>query len=189
MLADRLFFFPSFWLVVFGAVMLDWLPRLQPAAAAQPRRIGARRMAAAAVVAWISVQGVIAAAAATMWRDDAVLYTQAIQTYPHVARTRINFSQVLSNVGQEDEAAWHLLLSRAYYVRFPEPIPPHEFPLAWDDLPIPERLQALRKQLGDQLTLAVFDGTLQFCERWRLHRRAEILQRWREPIAAGIGTR
>jgi hypothetical protein len=189
MLADRLFFFPSFWLVVFGAVMLDWLPRLQANASEQPRRIGLRRMAAAAAIAWTAVQGVIAAAAATIWRDNAVLYTQAIQTYPHVSRTRVNFSQVLWIVGRRDEAAWHLLLSRAYYVRFPGPIHHDDFPLSWDDLPIPERLQALRAQLGDPLTLKVFDRTLEFCDRWRLQGRSEILRRWREPIAADVGTR
>jgi len=179
MLADRLFFFPSFWLTVIVAVLLDQLPKLTPGSPLSAHRIGVRRLAAVGIAAWIVVQGIIATAAATMWRDDAVLFTQAIQTYPTVSRTRVNFSQTLASAGRHEEAAWHLLLSRAYYARFPHPIRQDDFPLWWDDLPIPLRLNALRERLGDSMFATVIDSALAFCATWRLHPQAAVLRSWR----------
>ncbi len=110
MLADRLFFFPSFWLTVIVAVLLDRLPKLDQRSSQRTGtgRLGFRRLAAGGIAAWVVVQSIIATAAATMWRNDIVLFTQAIQTYPHVSRTRVNFSLALASAGQYEDAAWHL---------------------------------------------------------------------------------
>ena len=184
MLADRLFFFPSFWLTVIVAVLLDQLPKLTPGSTQSVRRIGVRRIAALGIAGWIVVQGIIATAAATMWRDDSVLFTQAIQTYPHVSRTRVNFSLALASAGRYEDAAWHLVLSRAYYVRFPHPIAPDDFPLSWDDLPVPLRLQSLREHLGDALFVTVLNSALETCRTWNLHAQAQVIGYWRSLMIA-----
>ena len=177
MVADRLFFFPSFWLVLIGALLFDQIPRVNPARGSG--RLGARRIVAVGALAWIVVQAVIATAAATVWRDDAVLLTQAIQTYPHVARTRANLAQVLAFAGRNEEAAWNVLLAHAYYARFPRPIPDHEFPLHWDDLPMADRVHALRLQEGELLFFDAIDRSINTCAEWKLDAPAAILKDWR----------
>jgi hypothetical protein len=182
MLADRLFFFPSFWLVTLGALLLDRLPKMAPSSDQTARRLGVRKLVGGGIAAWVVVQALITSAAATMWRNDAVLFTQAIQTYPHVSRTRVNFAQTLASAGRYQEAAWHLLLSKAYYVRFPAPIARTDFPLWWDDLPIAQRLEALREHLGDATFVQVIDTTLEFCATWRLHRQTDVIRLWRATL-------
>jgi hypothetical protein len=177
MVADRLFFFPSFWLVLLGALLLDLIPRRNPAQASG--QLDARRIVAVGASGWIFVQAVVATAAATVWRDDAVLLTQAIQTYPHVARTRTNLAQVLAFAGRNEEAAWNILLAHAYYARFPNPIPEHEFPLHWDDLPVADRLHALRQQEGKHPFLDAIDRTIDSCSAWNLKDTAAVLRDWR----------
>jgi hypothetical protein len=165
MIADRLFFLPSFWLVALAALGLDAI------------RGGWRRVAAIAAGSFAVAQGLLAAAVATHWHDDAVLHAQALQLYPHVARTRSNFSYVLSQAGMHDEAAWHGLLAAAYYTRFPRPIGKDEFPLAWDDLPMEQRLDALGGALGDRRMQTLLRQT---AESLRPHQRgaSRVLAGW-----------
>ena len=176
MVADRLFFFPSFWLAVIAGLALDRLPAV--AATARKGRLGPRKLAAIGTVGLSLTQGSLAAAAATNWSDDATLCTQALQAQPHVARIRENLSRVLSIGGKHDEAAWHALLANAYFTRFPDPIPESDFPLAWDDLPMNVRLAELRRTLGDRIYAQVLRNTQRSCAEARQVESVPILEKW-----------
>ncbi|HPY20588.1 MAG TPA: hypothetical protein PLM08_23065, partial [Polyangiaceae bacterium] len=78
-----------------------------------------------------------------------------------------------------EEAAWHILLSRAYLIRFPKPIEPNDFPISWDNLPLPTRLESLHSHLGNPSFLQVSDQAIVFCFVWRLHPQQEIITHWR----------
>ena len=174
MLADRLFFFPSFWLMTLFALWVH--PRsLQNGVA---RRIKIKKILAGAYASWIVVQGCITTvAAATLWRNDRSLFAQALQSY--VSRTRVNYALALRKQGEHEEAAWHILLSRAYLIRFPKPIEPNDFPISWDNLPLPTRLESLHSHLGNPSFLQVSDQAIVFCFVWRLHPQQEIITHWR----------
>jgi hypothetical protein len=166
--ADRLFFLPSFWLVATGALGAAWVAREQ--------RVG--RMIGLCAVAFGVAQGAVAAAATTSWHDDAVLYTQAVQSRPHVARTRLNLARALADAGRSEDAAWHALLATAYLTRFPDPIGDDEFPLSWDDLPIRERLERLRRTLGEGVMRALLAKTAQVLRDEGRRAAAEELTGW-----------
>ena len=109
MLADRLFFFPSFWLMTLFALWVH--PRsLQNGVA---RRIKIKKILAGAYASWIVVQGCITTvAAATLWRNDRSLFAQALQSYPHVSRTRVNYALALRKQGQRAGINHHRQLAR-----------------------------------------------------------------------------
>jgi len=134
-MADRLFFFPSFWVVVIATLAL------KPAAAHAPRAAGLL------VVAFAVAQSIVAARDAAPWHDDTTLLTQAVDAQPSVARSRRNLAQALAEAGRPQEAAWQLVASMAILARYPGPVPRSEF-RSLDLLPPSSRIDALMEHIG-----------------------------------------
>jgi protein O-mannosyl-transferase len=135
-IADRLFFFPSFWAVTLVALAVQ--------------RLGVRRrmLAGAVSVAFACAQAFAAALDTPRWRDDVSLFTSAIDARPTVVRSRRNLAQALADAGRLEDAAWQLTVANAILDRYPMPLPADAFPTRWDREPIGARLDRLRLRIG-----------------------------------------
>jgi hypothetical protein len=134
--ADRLFFFPSFWLVVWVALAAERAGRARPA-------LGAIALAFVAGQAWV------AARVAARWKNDVTLLTAAIEARPTVARSRRNLAEALAEAGDDGGAAWQMAIAMAIVSRLPAPVDEASFPAAWEGRPLAERVEALRAAEGD----------------------------------------
>ena len=135
-MADRLFFFPSLWVVTLGTLL----------AVRATRAI--RGGVAALGVAFVAGQAIVAARDCTHWRDDVTLLSSAVEARPNVARSRRNLAQALGEAGRPDEAAWQGLVMAAILARFPWPVPESDFPASWEAQPVSARVDALALRLG-----------------------------------------
>ena len=137
-LADRLFFFPSFWVVAIASLALE------PAI----RGVSSRaKTGVAGLCACAALQGGMACHEAGHWRDDPTLLTSAVAAEPNVARSRRNLAQALAEAGRPEDAAWQLVVSMEILSRYPAAIPPDEF-RALDLQPQDVRLGALLDHIG-----------------------------------------
>jgi len=137
-LADRLFFFPSFWLVALAALALEPAIRSVPTGA---------RTGVAGLCGLAALQGGLACNEAGHWRDDETLLTSAVAAEPNVARSRRNLAQALADAGHPEDAAWQLVVSMEIRSRYPAAIPPEEF-RSLDLQPREARLGALLDHIG-----------------------------------------
>jgi hypothetical protein len=139
-IADRLFFFPSMWLVASAVLLLDRVLRAR-----------AHRLVAAAIaLGFVGTQLVRATAYASLWRDDLVLLGAAARVYPDVFRTQRNLAHALSDAHDDDGAAWHLVVAETIYARYPFPVARDAIDPAWDREPLDRRLEHLSHALSEQ---------------------------------------
>jgi hypothetical protein len=138
-IADRLFFFPSMWLVAIMVLLLDRVLR--------PRT--PRLVAAAIALAFVGTQLARATAYASLWRDDVVLLGAAARVYPNVYRSQRNLAHALSDARDDEGAAWHLVVAESIYAHYPVPVARDAIDPAWDREPLGRRLEHLSRALGE----------------------------------------
>ncbi len=139
--ADRIFFLPSFFVVVLLGVAADASER--------------RRPIALVAVAAMVLQGALATLGGTMWRDDERLFAYAVRACPKGFVTRLNRAQSTRN---RDEAAWALVVAVDIFRRFPAPIPDEVIPASWEDEPVERRFLLYRRARGDAHFFAACSG-------------------------------
>ncbi len=135
-IADRLFFFPSFWIVTLMAL------------AAQHLGPTGRKAAGSLAVTFARAQAWVAARDSARWTDDVTLFASAIEARPTVVRSRRNLAQALADAGRIEDAAWQLTVANAILDRYPVPVSNDEFPSSWDSDPVQVRLAELRVKVG-----------------------------------------
>jgi hypothetical protein len=143
-IADRFFFFPSFWLIAIVAMGTD----------RAVKRPLARRVACVVVVAFALFQARVATAYAAVWRDDVTLLGRAARLYPNVFRTQRNLAHAFADEGRHDDAAFHLAAAEVLYAHYPVPVPRDAISPSWDGEPLAARLAHLRDAFGDPATCA-----------------------------------
>ena len=137
--ADRWFFFPSFWIVVLLALGGDALARARP-------RVSPVVFGAALVL--VVAQAVITATLVPTWRDNVALSARAVRNCPTAIGNRLLRASATRDAGQLEEAAWASLVAAVIHARFPAPIDDEALPGTWEDRPIPERRALLARALG-----------------------------------------
>lgn len=131
-IADRLFFFPSLFLIVAVALAM--------------RR---RPIFALAAAAFVVMQAILAASVARMWRDPRSLAQHTVDTCPLNGRGRAMRAHVAYLDGDAATTAWELVVESAIYNQFPRALPEDLIPAAWEALPVVERFVRLRAALAD----------------------------------------
>jgi hypothetical protein len=164
--ADRLFFFPSFWLVALVGLTIDALP-------------SQRRLLVVATVAWSAQQAVMTALTAPAWRDHETLFARAAVVCPQNHRTRLGRAWIATRDRRAYDVAWHTLVAAAILARFPQPIAEDTFPAAWDLLPPNQRLERLTRAVGGSAAFAgIHAAAIDLAERESLFDAAQILKEW-----------
>jgi len=165
-IADRLFFFPSFWAVTLAALAVG---RLEEAK---------RRVAGGLAVAFACTQAYVAALDSSHWRDDVTLFTAAIDARPTVVRSRRNLAQALADAGRTEDAAWQLTVANAILDRYPTPMPADAFPASWEKEPIGARLDELRLKVGAPALNADLRRAAAAFRHWGNSDVADLLDAW-----------
>jgi hypothetical protein len=165
-MADRLFFFPSFWVVTVGALVLGNL---------EGRRKG---VAAGLAAAFALGQAAVATTTASRWRDDVTLLTSAVKARPNVARLRRGLAQALADRGVAEDAAWQLAVTNAIMGLYPAALPANDFPARWDGEPTAARLAALRDRIGQSGLRDALGNAAAVARRWGYEDVAAILDGW-----------
>jgi hypothetical protein len=173
-IADRLFFFPSMWLVVIGALLASEAARTR----------AAQRAACAMALVFAGVQAARATAYAALWRDDATLFTAAARAYPDVFRTQRNLAHALSDAHQDAAAAWHLAIAEAIFARYPVPTARDEIDPAWDDEPLRAELAHLRTTFGAHPACAAVERAQARLTSWEDPTAAALLAGWSRETCA-----
>lgn len=148
-LADRLLFFPSFWLVAAGACALARLPART------------HRLVLPALAAFVLAQAALTATTSGRWRDERSLALHTVAYCPHNGRGREMRAHVAWLDGDVEGAAWQLVARAALYNRYPAAVPDEVLSEDWENVPFAERLGRLRaactpNQYGDALARATF---------------------------------
>jgi hypothetical protein len=167
-IADRLFFFPSMWLVALVALLLDSAVRAPVA----------RRVACGVALVFAVLQHVRAEAYGSIWRDDVTLLRAASRVYPDVCRTQRNLAHALADAHDDDGAAWHLTVSEGIYAHYPVPVAHDAIDPAWDDEPLPSRLEHLRDVLGAHATCDAAAVAGARLTSWECAGGAKLLSAW-----------
>ncbi|HEV3189825.1 MAG TPA: hypothetical protein VGY54_04970, partial [Polyangiaceae bacterium] len=109
-IADRLFFFPSLWVVILGTLFA--------------RRVATktRQAIGALAIGFALAQASVATRDGLRWRDDITLLSSAVQARPTVARSRRNLALAFADAGQREDAAWQLIVANAILARYPRPL-------------------------------------------------------------------
>ena len=155
-LADRLFFFPSFFLLVAIAIPLSRV-----------------RLAAPIAFAFIAMQAVLASLSMRMWRDERSLALHTVATCPHNGRGREMRAHVAYLDRDVELTAWQLVARAALYNQFPGAVPDAELSAEWETVSFAERLELLRKSRPAKYRDAVARGL--FFARTGGYREAEGL--------------
>jgi len=134
-LADRLFFFPSFWLVVVVALLL----------ARAPARVA--RLSVPIVAVFLVGQSALAVLASRMWRDEKSLALHTVTNCPHNGRGRQMRAHVAWLDRDVEMTAWQLVARAALYNQFPAAVPEEQLASEWEELPFAQRIALLRKAL------------------------------------------
>jgi hypothetical protein len=166
-IADRLFFFPSFWAVTLAALAIQRL---------ESRR---REVIGALAVTFACVQARVAATGNARWSDDVTLFSSAIDARPTVVRSRRNLAQALADAGRLEDAAWQLTVANAILDRYPMPIPDNDFPSSWDHAPMAVRLAELRTKVGAPALDADIQRAASTFLHWGNDDVAAVLETWR----------
>ncbi|MBI2393343.1 MAG: hypothetical protein HYV09_27415 [Deltaproteobacteria bacterium] len=140
LLADRVFFFPSFWMVVVVVLAGQRLSERRP-------RLGPLLVGAAALFA--ATQAVLSFVTVPVWRDDRSLADYAVRACPRVMRSWILRLDVAQRANEAEEGAWAALAASALYLQHPRPVADDLLPETLADQPYPARVAHLRARLGD----------------------------------------
>ena len=167
-IADRFFFFPSFWAIVATAMVVD-----RTVHRAQTRRI----VCAAAILSAI-LQERAAIAYASSWRDDLSLLTRSVRLYPNVFRAQRNLAHALSDAGNDDEASYHLVAAEILYARYPSPVLRGAILPVWDEEPFVTRLEHLRVAFGAAPTCAAAKVASMRIRSWGRPTAADGIEQW-----------
>ncbi|HEY2518203.1 MAG TPA: hypothetical protein VGI39_45355 [Polyangiaceae bacterium] len=169
-IADRLFFFPSFWLVLVIALLVERTARL-------PATRAFAFVAAVLFALWI---GARSARYAALWKDDLTLLSAAMRAYPNVFRTQRNLAHALADAHEDEEAAWHLAVAEAIYAGYPSPFARDAIAPAWREEPLGARLDHLRDLVGAKAACAAASVAGARLKSWDAPDAAAALSRWRE---------
>jgi hypothetical protein len=142
-LADRLFFLPSFFLVVAIAIALSEQRLFMPIA-----------------LAFVVVQTVLAAVSMRMWRDERSLALHNMAVCPHNGRIREMRAHVAYLDRDVQTTAWQMIARAAIYNEFPNRIRDDVLSSDWEAMPLAERLSRLRAAFPDRYHAAVLRGAL-----------------------------
>jgi hypothetical protein len=165
-IADRLFFFPSLWVMTLAAL------------GAERMEARWRKVAGAVAAGFACAQGWVAFIDVPRWRDDVTLFTAAIDARPTVARSRRNLAQALADAGRVADAAWQMTVVGAILDRYPAPIPEGELPARWEQEPVEARLSALRLQTGAPAVEADMRRGAAMFRHWGNDDAAALLEAW-----------
>jgi hypothetical protein len=168
-IADRLLFFPSMWLVIASALVLDGAVRAH------------RTRAAAAVTATLAfglVQSIGATTFAATWRDDVTLNAAAARIYPNIFRTQRNLAHALADVGDHEGAAWHLAIAEAIRGHYPAFVARDVVASAWEHEPLAAQLDHLSTRFGEAATCGTTRRAAARLRGWGDDLGSEELTRW-----------
>jgi hypothetical protein len=165
-IADRLFFFPSFWIITLIAL------------AAQHLDSKGRKAAGSLAVTFACAQAWVAARDSARWTDDVTLFASAIEARPTVVRSRRNLAQALADAGRIEDAAWQLTVANAILDRYPMPVSNDEFPSSWDGDPIQIRLTELRVKVGASSLDTDMRRAAAMFRHWGNDNVAAVLDAW-----------
>ena len=168
-IADRLFFFPSFWLLVIVGLVVERLART-PAA-----RVNAAA-AAALFALWI---GARSASYAATWQDDVTLLSASVRAYPNVFRSQRNLAHAFADAHEDDQAAWHQAIAEAIFASYPTPVARDAIPPSWSTEPLDARLNHLRDLFGAHAACAAADAAGARLKSWDDPGATDALARWR----------
>jgi hypothetical protein len=129
-LADRVFFLPSFFLVLALAIAAE-------------RRA---RVAVPVAVAFAVVQSILAIALSRIWRNERTLAMHVVATYPVNARGRHMRAHIAYLDGDVATTAWELVVESAIYNAYPRALERDAIPASWDARD--DRFALLRDLLG-----------------------------------------
>ncbi len=166
--ADRHFFFPSLWLVVVVALVVDRVARA-------PR---VRALVGTVAIGFVVVQSCLATAYASTWRDDVTLLSAAARVYPDVFRTQRNLAHALADEARDDDAAFHLVAAEAIFARYPTRVARDAISPAWDGEPLDARLTHLSASFGARATCDAARIAAARLRSWRDARAGEALDAW-----------
>jgi hypothetical protein len=161
--ADRNFFFPSFFVVVIVALLLA--------------RVRARMLGAAVVVV-IVAQAVFAVFGTLTWHSQATLADYSVRTAPASQLFRRIKGETAFKAGDQQMAAWSYLVASAIERRFPARIADDVFPIEWEDAPYDVRLSSLRARVGSSEACALRDHAATVLESNEMDAPAQLLRRW-----------
>jgi hypothetical protein len=172
-MADRLFFLPSLWVVTLAALLVEAVEKRTAAPV--------RTLVGALVGAFLVGQGTVATLDGAAWRDDLTLLTRAVHAAPGVARSRRNLAQALAEAGRPADAAWQLVVAMTILARYPARIAPDEF-RSLDGEPPSSRVAVLRDHIGacalrDRLVEARAAFT-----RWEMQGPRALIDGWLAPL-------
>lgn len=165
LVADRLFFAPSLWLVVVLALVLDALARRRP-------RWGRSILAVSA--AFAVQQALLSLVTVPAWRSARSVAIYGVATTPSVFRLRLARMAVAHHEGDEGEGAWSALAASALLAAWPRPLAPDYLPA--EELPLDERFAVLRAQLGPEYD-AVVAGAVRIAQTYECPEAAVELAR------------
>ncbi len=138
LVADRLFFAPSFFLVVVAALLVG---------AAIERRGAARaRLVGLVAAAFVAEQALMSALLEPAWRTNLALTSYGVRTCPNVIRLRIERIHAARAAGQIEEGAWNALAAATLLSQYPRPVDDDFLPA--EEQPFEERVVALQRKLG-----------------------------------------
>jgi hypothetical protein len=178
-MADRLFFFPSLWVVALAALSLETMVK----------RAGltTRTVLGTLLGALLLGQATVATLDAATWRDDLTLLTNAVAAQPNVARSRRNLAQALAEAGRPVEAAWQLVAAMAILARYPGPIAADEF-RSLDRQPLPLRLASLSDHIGACALRDRLEEARAAFTRWEMDAGRAQIDAWLAQLAEGAAT-
>jgi hypothetical protein len=173
-IAHRHFFFPSLWLIVAAALLIERAVHEQPA----------RTAFVAATGVFVLAQAWWARSYAQTWRDDVTLLSAATRIAPEVDRSQRNLASALSESGRHDEAAFHLVLAEAINAHYPSPIARDSIPAAWDAEGLPASLAHVQMGLGARATCAAAAAAATHLRSWEDVQAAVELDAWSRGVCA-----
>lgn len=165
LLADRLFFSPSLWLVVASGLAL------QAVAHRSPRR---SRLLVALAAAIAAQQALLSLVTVPVWRTARSVAVYGVATTPSVFRLRVARMAVAHHEGDAGEGAWSALVASALLAAWPRPVGPLYLPP--EDLPLEERFRAMEAMLAVQYP-AVLAGAVRLAQTYECPDAALELER------------
>jgi hypothetical protein len=141
LVADRVFFTPSLFLLVGVGLALERVAHARP-------RVS--RLIALAAAAFVAQQALMTALSVPAWKSDATLARAGVRTCPNVIRLRITRIEVARAENDVEEGVWNALAAAAVLSQFPRALDDDFLPA--EEQPFPDRLAALKRSLGTNFT-------------------------------------
>ncbi len=172
--ADRQFFFPSFFLCALAAMALERLSRTAP-------RV--QRLLPIPLATLLLGQLVLTAVAIPAWRDNVALTAYAVQNCPSSMRMQIFRSEVLHERGAHEDAAWATLLAGTIFAGFPEPLDEETF-AELTDAPADRRVALFAKRFGHARAAQLLAYTADALAQKGYAEALAVVRRWSVELAA-----